>query len=929
MKVTPAELALLRTRPQQVELKLAIFKPPIVFACRVNDVNIAKTDMTIAYDTVSVGNFLSVKAGMTMYVGTVAGKADVGRVRIKTIDSTSIKVAENGLDWADNQYLTVVEFYELWPKSSLDVQNGTNIIHYIDYDQLYDSQGGQQNAYMGTFLCIGPPAICEAGQSIPWSTSGTVQTDGLDLNYVWNFGGGSPATGTSSEPGNVQYNTPGYYMTELAVTPTITGTGMADSTYRPVIVLGGSVQPYTNWGFDSIDGSRDEGSWTAKMWLREENMPEVMDGSLCIIYQDCYYGSTRQNIGGNSPNRQKILFIGYIIDNSIQYDWNQSRIDFSVTSPTGRMKLLEGLSVSMDNVSGVPTDWQQVQYLNGKKALYYYLKWHTTVLSCCDVHWLIDPDPEIPSWDSEISSIYDIIQKFVDTYYLGEVVSDRQGGIWIEKHPKSIHAVTGTFNTVLDLDRQDWMGEIDITEQLNSPVSYLEMHGLSYAGIVTGTVGDYLSAAPYINKRNPFGKPDFLQGYVVNDQVENNQIVGDVFAYENARFPAEDIKLAGWYSLFDTAPEECITLSTVREDTVRGIVWNKKSFLIREMSIEWDAKNKILLPTISLHEVTQGTPGATVPIPVPVEPPSWPDLPPIEPDWPIIPFPWDWPKPPNPPPGDTCRGNAYATSNGPYALPFNRTEYALGDVGYSYVPCYIRASTVRYKTTIRLDGICYGAEGWNGVLVEAIDGGGGVVASAACMEDHSMPGAHTYGVYQFSLPAGKEVAGFKITVTAGSTSVYSAKDVVSSVNAPATSTTGIPIGGLVIGQWYAAENAGGPWSDTRRITDLYAYGGQFNKGSGFQENQIVGLGPGYDGVRDHVNDYTIVSGECVYAEYVDSAAGVYARGYFQATQSTYYWMVNDLIGSYPYHTGSLGCVIRHATVKTMQLIQAIITNICL
>lgn len=909
MKPTAQELALLRTRPQQVDLKLVIFKPPTIFTCQVADANIQKTAISITYDSVSTGAYTDVKPGMTMYVGTTPGKADVGRVRVKSATGTVLSVAENGLDWADNLYLTVVNFYELWPKSSLDLQNGTTITHYVDYDVPYSNQ----NQYMGTFLCVGPPGVCEAGESIYWGSSGTIQTDGMAVDYIWSFGGGSPSTGTVPDPGYVQYNTPGYYMTEANVI--ITGTGYSDITYRPVIVLGGSVQPYTQWGFDSIDGSRDEGGWTAKLWLREENMPEVMDGSLCIIYQDCYYGSTRQNIGGNSVNRRKIMFVGYIIDNSISYDWKSSRMDFAVSSSTGRMKMLEGLSVSMDNVVGSPTAWQQVKNLNGKKALYYYLKWHTTVLNCCDVHWKIDPDPEIPSWDSEISSVYDIVQKFADVYYLGEVVSDRQNSIWIERHPKSIHVVTGTYNTVMDLDRQDWMGEIDVTEQLNSPVSYLEMHGLGYAGIATGTINDYLSAAPYINKRNPFGQADFIQGYVVNNQTENNQIVGDVFAHKNARFPSVNIKLAGWYSLFDIAPEECVTLTTVRQDTARGIVWNRKHFMMREMSIEGDLKNKVLLPTINLYEVTQGTAGAAVPIPTPVQPPTYPDFPPITGGWADLPWPFDWPKPwVEPPPGDNCRGNAYALWNGPYGLGFDKTQFMSAETSLANFPCYVRMSTARNPTRLSLYGIVYGTILWHDITVQAVDSGQNVVATASCVEDHGFPGAQTYGIYQFSSLSGFEVAGFKITVPSSGSGkgVYTLGSFISGGIVQGNDGVGVDVGGLTPGNWYAIESTGGPYD--------FDGGGHWGYVGRIDNNDIGG-----NAWYGYVEKYP----EGIVAAVDNHVNGNYGRGYFQAVAPTVNFKCAD--SYYGDNTGSLGYRLYNAIVTDilMSLTAAYIENVCL
>src|ERR1035437_6516370 len=285
-----------------------MYKPPTTMAALVNDINITRNATLITFDTVSSGAYTAVQPGQTLYVGTLAGKANVGRVRVKSITSTVITVARNSLPWADGLFLTVVDFYEIWPMFIRETQQGVNTTHYKDYDIPYSGQ----NAVMGTLLSIGPHLVVNQGDQATWSASGTVQTDGLGLTYSWTFGGGTFLTGTSSgNPLPVTYNTPGYYTTQVTAYAGVTGT--VDTTYRHVIVAGGAVQPYSQFGFDSLDGTRDEGGWVAKVWIKEDVMPTVLEGSLVIITSDDWYGSTKQSICGNALNRQKTLFVGYVI----------------------------------------------------------------------------------------------------------------------------------------------------------------------------------------------------------------------------------------------------------------------------------------------------------------------------------------------------------------------------------------------------------------------------------------------------------------------------------------------------------------------------------------------------------------------------------------------------------------------------------------
>lgn len=117
MRLNSVQLETLRKRPQQTKLYLSIFQPQAIFKAQVNDSSIAKGARTITYDSVSLGVFSAIQANMTMWVGTTPGAMDVGKIRVRSATSTVITVSENSnIEWADNLYLTIFYYVELWQR---------------------------------------------------------------------------------------------------------------------------------------------------------------------------------------------------------------------------------------------------------------------------------------------------------------------------------------------------------------------------------------------------------------------------------------------------------------------------------------------------------------------------------------------------------------------------------------------------------------------------------------------------------------------------------------------------------------------------------------------------------------------------------------------------------------------------------------------
>ena len=618
MKITNTELTLLRTRPHTSKLWLSIYQPTTTLSARVNDATIAKGEREVTYDN-AVGSYQLIEDGMVLLVGITPGGSEKGRIRVRSATSTVLTLAENDhINWEDNDYLTVLNYIEItavFPRIIQDPADDENVIFYKDYDIAYTNQ----NSELGSFVNMGghTSIFLENGAAqVYFSASGTYNLLERGIEYAWWFQGAT-STGSSVEtPGYVTWDTPGHYAVRLNVTAT--GTSVTDSSYRYVSVYdrpeNGSSNPILSWELVDFVGDRAAGGYTARIRLHEQLGFTLLDNSLVVIMADDWYGDTEQSIGGNRENRQQTLFSGYIKSGTIQYNYASAATEFEVVSPTLIAREIEVFSVSCESKAN-PATWFEILDMDCKRAAYHYWKWHSTFLKLVDVRF--PPtfyDRKIQFFDADRTSLFDAVSAFVESTLFASVVSDRQGTVWIERNVGAIDNAENILETTFSLDKQDWMGEPIIQEQIFDDSSFLEIGGIAYSGSTTGTSTAYLSAAPG-ETPGYWGKLERLQGFALESQDELNILGGNIYANRNMRYPDNQYTLNGNYRNFDIAPIEVLRLYVQENDTQRGIEFNGSPFTIRSMNWVYNGMNGSLYPAITISEVTQGFPGDTLPIP--------------------------------------------------------------------------------------------------------------------------------------------------------------------------------------------------------------------------------------------------------------------------------------------------------------------------
>lgn len=669
MQLSPADLALIKSQPQEFNLFLNIYQPETVFAAQVGG-NISQGARDIPFDNVTIGDASAVQNNFILMVGTTPGGNQRGTIRVRypSPTGTYLIVAENShIEWSSGQYLTVLNYIDIdaiYPRIIQNPSSPEDVIFYKDYDIPYTNQ----NTILGSFICMGPhraafrdPATGLA--QLFWSSSGTYNVNGDSLTYAWEFEGATVTGSTSATPGYRTYDHTGDFRTRLTVT---SSEGAVDKSYRWVSIrdrpgestpAGGEpfpndVPPLLKWEINSLQGSRAEGGYTGrvKIWEPVDDINYIKDGALVVIFSDDFYAGTRRNLGGNAENCSDIFFVGYILKGSITYDYKEGSVEFDLGSVTEMMKMSQGFSVSCQD-DAAPDTWFKIKEMTVPKALYHYLRWHSTVLLTTDFQHT-DDDRAVQYFDSDRESLYDAVAKFIETGIKGEIVCDRQGKLWSELSAAATSLARTAFPSALSITKNDWGSNPPsnadanaaraigastnptIMERVFPELSYLEYGGILYHGTASGTSDALLACFP---GSTPSYKGGITQeeGLILTSQFKLNALVGNEFAYQNSRFPELSISMVGAYKNLDIAPVEMVQMNMAASDTPRGITFNNEPFHITAVEWEYRPASKSLIQTPHLAQLVNGISGESIVVPpIPDDGfsnPKEPKVPPISP----------------------------------------------------------------------------------------------------------------------------------------------------------------------------------------------------------------------------------------------------------------------------------------------------------
>jgi len=645
MSIPAGDLTLMRSGPQWQNWYMAIDTPPTLWTARVNgDLSRSETDITFdGASLVALADNPEPDVDFEVWFGSTEGAKDrgVSRVRWKgnsaawNAASGTLYIATNDMNLADDDYITIKQ--NIRPGAILPSINGT----YEDEDKTYSDEGENQHP----LARIGPP-FCGflSGGTVTanfWSDDVAIASGATLASYAWNFYGGNPSSsaiaGTEGVPIEVAYTTAGRYWVDHTVTD---DQPKSHTRYTPVHIFDDDNLPIVAFNIDSLSGDRDSGSWHLAVTVREDcTESDFPDMAQVVIFTEAYWDGTQEDVGYGWAHRDNIMFVGYIVGDTVHKDPETSFVSFEAVGICDIMKKLTCWGASLKDDS-TPTRWHEIKDMDLDLSAFHVFTEHTTIPAIADIYLRLQYDPyalvptEISMKYTDIgeASPYDQIKNQIGEAGRALLLNNKYGQIYLEPNAQLALSTNRPDDTMFVLTSQDWRDQIDLgPEKQVYDACQVDFIGFYYSG---SDPLPYGSLAPA--RQHDTGTVQKVTGVRVEDQTGANAYSGVFEQNFNNEFMDVMIPLAGFWPVFDIAPQRYLDITLVAGDTLRGLSWSAVGHIPKSVTFSTNFAGQYALTDVVCEQEIGSSTGITNEIPI--DDPS-PDPPPPPPG----------PSPPTPP----------------------------------------------------------------------------------------------------------------------------------------------------------------------------------------------------------------------------------------------------------------------------------------
>lgn len=562
-EITVPELALLRADTQWSKLYLAIYQPNTVYTALLNGVPSSNDRVyQITFDG-GAGTLADVKAGMTLYVGTVAGAYDLGMARIrKTPGASTFYIGlTSEITWADNCYLTVVDDFDLWAKHATIASTVLS----MDVDVAYSDQ----HADFNPVPVLGPHAVAwldAATVNVAFAASDSWVIGSTISAYAWTAPGSSASSGMATATPTITYNAAGCYRVLCTVTA---ANGKTTTGVRHVFVYDRDAnQPSTVFQLSQCIGDHDTGGWMFDMTMEAEaSLSEIRDRALVVLFAEDYYGSTAQSIGPVA-NRENIVCVGRIVGESIRWDRETGQVHFTVQGLHNWLNKIKTFPVELAFV-GVAGAWNQMPALTVDRVLWHILYWHSTAIETMDFY---------PSNDTRYSAdgktIASTIWGQVNDIAFSKIFAapgvDRFGRLIVEVDQQMVPEADRAAPVVMTLTDADWVEAIDFSRVIVQDCSLISLNAEEVNAAGTA-VTRYALSPGHVPLR--YGEPEMMERVLCASQSNANELAGLVLGWRTNQYPDVPLNFAQNNRMIDCFPRQVCGFSVATGDTPRAVAY--------------------------------------------------------------------------------------------------------------------------------------------------------------------------------------------------------------------------------------------------------------------------------------------------------------------------------------------------------------------
>lgn len=631
--ITSGELNILRSEPQWSKLYLAgLEQPRVVFAAQINqtfpawntwDNKARDMILEIAYDGVTQGAYTDIVPGMTLWIGTAAGKYDVGVARIrKAADTTKLYVGEiSEIKWDDNLYLTVIDEFGLWPKHVRIVNGAVYMdgdISYTDQHLLFDPvpiMGSDLVLDITSYPYQTAPGVLNALDS--WVFGSSISS------YAWTASEGTLTGGNTATPQLTISSYPAGGRIRLKLTVTAAN-GKSFSGYRYIHVYDASHRPENQCRVANVEADYETGGWAFDVEMVGD-VSYIRDRAKVVLFAEDYYNGQKISIG-QQKGRENIICEGWIDGETIEYDAEKSMVKFSVKGAWYWLDKMPGFPPGVEQKG---SGWTTISPLDVDRALWHLLHWRSTATAVMDC-FLSNDSRFASAFEVPAESLWRQMIEIAQTSILANPGVDRYGRLFIQIDPQYQPVAERDGVEIMTLTKLDWHDIVLAERRIIDETAMLDLSGVALTSS-TSAGKPFFSLAPgHIFGR--YGAIETLDRLLLENQTQANELAGLVMGRKNNPLPDIEIKLAANNRMIDLFPRQYCTFAIAAEDTVRGIVYSGR-LIPRNISIEWDEESGAILPTITFEPESfpelaiDGDPPANNSTEPPISPPPPPPSP--------------------------------------------------------------------------------------------------------------------------------------------------------------------------------------------------------------------------------------------------------------------------------------------------------------
>lgn len=610
-EISSGDLALLRGENHRTNFYLTPCPATALWSARLNG-TLDRGATAVTFDGGTGANFAAIGAFQELWIGSAAGKNDVGRIRIRSITSAdsgvtgTVTIAANSIVTSDNNYLTFIGWYILKPIRPLIGEDGT---FYKDTNITYSDQNSEPNP-----VCIAgenragfidaTAGYFEIESQLPSSyvmaSGATISSYAASL--VWGADTPTISINSGTGVGYIRFDTPGVYWIKWSVTDS---NSKVQDTYRWYYahspLASNAHYPIVDFSVNNLSGDYEAGGWSCGIQLHDDaTLADIPDYAPCILWSENWYGSTKKNIT-YLPDESGTILNGYVRRDQFNSDLETGShtASFELTTIQGVNENKYNFSVSLEAAQTVDTWWKYPSWLTPTRAVHHFFKWHSNLLEIADVIGLNSNTDGIAYAEFQDGTLLGMPNSFLrDRSIRASLVCDIGGRVHlvedVQLRPDSERAALGTVQEITNADKS---GEIVFVREQENRTPFVHTSGFSFGGTFDGDGKPEATAicaiAPGDNPLEDGQSPISYGRQTFTSQTHANQIAGRVLNVENNKLPEIRVNFSGNYlGTLGIHLSEFWELTIASGDTVREIA---------------ETHNLILKNVVGTLSVEQGT----------------------------------------------------------------------------------------------------------------------------------------------------------------------------------------------------------------------------------------------------------------------------------------------------------------------------------